>query len=362
MDLPEIFSEVPDFRLNRKKRHELGDILVLVICAVLSGADDFESIELYGKSKLSLLQSFLNLPNGIPSHDTINRVFRYMDKSKFGDCLVKWSKEILSSLESYQINIDGKVLRGTDKKGAKKSGICIVSAWATEQNLVLGQSKVDKKSNEKTAIPELLESLDLKNALVSIDAMGCNVKIANQIVAGGGDYLLALKKNNKDLHEEVADWLKRDRTDFDRYEKTDATGGRIERRRTTVCTDLDFLLEPKKFNNSRSIIQVESIRESNEEVTTDIRYYISSKVLSAKQFHEAVKNHWQIENNLHWMLDVVFKEDNNLTKKDNAPENLATVRKICLQLCYQNKDMSIPKMRKRAAWDDEYLLGLIQKF
>lgn len=186
MEWQKFFEEVPDFRLNRKQGHKLNDILMLSLCAVLSGADDFEEMHNYGKQKERFLRTFLELPNGIPSHDTINRVYNRLDKDKFGACLHRWSKELLDFMDYYQVNIDGKVLRATGKAGKKHAGICLVSAWAQSQRLVLGQKKVEGKSNEKTAIPDLIDSLDLQGALVSIDAIACSEKMAKSITDKGG--------------------------------------------------------------------------------------------------------------------------------------------------------------------------------
>lgn len=199
MNWQTFFQDVPDFRINRRKKHNLLDILVISVCAFVCGADDFEDIALYGTQKEPFLRTFLELPNGIPSHDTFNRVLKFLDKDAFADSLYRWSKEILSTLnEEYtQINIDGKVLRATAKSGHKKSGICLLSAWVSDYKLILGQQKVDSKSNEKTAVPDLLKSLDLKDSIVTIDAIACDIKNADIITSKQGHYILALKNNNR---------------------------------------------------------------------------------------------------------------------------------------------------------------------
>lgn len=197
MEWEKFFEEVPDFRLDRMKLHKLRDIPMLSLCAVLSGAEDFEDMENYGRQKEDFLRQFLELANGIPSHDTINRVYNRLDKDKFAESLYRWSREILDFMEYYQLNIDGKVLRGTGQAGKKHPGICLVSPWAEDQRLVLGQKKADGESNEEPAIPELLEELDLWGALVNIDAIACTAKTAEIIIRKGGDYLLSLKKNQK---------------------------------------------------------------------------------------------------------------------------------------------------------------------
>lgn len=218
MEWDKFFEEVPDFRLDRRKLHKLSDILMLSHCAVLSGAEDFEDMENYGRQNESFLRQFLELPNGIPSHDTINRVFNRLDKDRFGQSLYRWSKELLDFMDYYQLNVDGKVLRGTGQAGKKHAGICLVSAWAEDQRLVPGQKKADEKSNEKTAIPELLEELDLQGALVSIDAIACSAKTAEIITRKGGHYMLSLKKNQKQLFEQVTEHMLRQKEALPRAE------------------------------------------------------------------------------------------------------------------------------------------------
>ncbi|MGL6140203.1 MAG: ISAs1 family transposase, partial [Planktothrix sp.] len=234
MEWQSFFSEVPDFRINRGKLHQLSDILMLSLCAVLRGAEDFEDIENYGKEKETFLCSFLELPNGIPSHDTIDRVFRYLDGEQFSASLTRWSREILDFMDFYQVNIDGKILRGTNPSGKKKGGLCLVSAWASAQGLSLGQLKTAEKSNEKTAIPALIASLDLQDALVSIDAIGTTAAVAGQLISKGADYILAVKKNQKTAFEQVEDWFAKHQASFEQDSWTDFGSGRIEKRLCSV--------------------------------------------------------------------------------------------------------------------------------
>lgn len=364
MNLGEIFKEVPDFRIAKKIKHYLNEILVIALCAVLSGAEDCEEIEEYGNQKLEFLSQFLELPNGIPSHDTFNRILRHLDSKAFVSCLTRWSSEIIASLgTSYQINIDGKVLRATGKKGKKTAALCLVSAWASEHHLSLGQVKVDKKSSEKTAIPPLLDELDIESALVSIDAMGCDRGIAAKIIFKKGDYLLALKKNQKSLYEEVSDWMNSRKLEFDKHESIDYSGGRIEKRTAYVCDNLDFIDELQNWKGCRSIIMIHSERTQKnkpEKTTIQTRFYISSAIGTAEYFNTAAKHHWGIENNLHWQLDVVFSEDRQRIRKDNGPDNFATLRKMALQLLVQNKGKSsLKKVRKRTAWNDLFLIEVL---
>ena len=334
---------------------------MLSLCAVLSGAEDFEDMETYGKQKESFLRQFLELPNGIPSHDTINRVFNRLDKEKFAECLYRWSRELLDFLDHYQVNIDGKVLRGTAQAGQKKSGICVVSAWAQEQRLVLGQRKVESKSNEKTAIPELLESLDLSGAVVSIDAIACTEKIAGQIKQKGGDYLLALKKNQKQLFEQVSEHMGKQKAALAKAEWVDFGSGRIEKRVCYVSEQLALLDDLASWPAVSRVVMVEASREKEGKREEQTRFYLSSLPATAAIFNQLIRNHWGIENNLHWLLDVVFKEDQSRTRKGNAPENMTTLRKIALQILNQNQDkQSIKSRRKIAAWNDKYLLNLLK--
>jgi predicted transposase YbfD/YdcC len=362
MEWQKFFEQVPDFRLNRKKRHKLSDILMLSLCAVISGADDFEEMQNYGKQKEAFLRTFLDLPNGIPSHDTINRVYNRLDKDKFADNLYKWSKELLDFMDYYQVNIDGKVLRATGEAGKKHAGICLVSAWAQSQRLVLGQRRVEGKSNEKRAIPDLIDSLELQGALVSIDAIGCSEKIATGITDKGGYYLLSLKKNQKSLYEQVSEYMLKHKESFARDQWVDFGSGRIENRTAYVCDKLELLDDLASWPSISRVVMVEARREKNGKVQQETRFYLSSLAAEAVTFNHVVRNHWGIENNLHWMLDVVFREDQSRTRTGNAPENLATLRKTVLQVLNQATDKeSIKSRRKMAGWDDNYLLMLLQK-
>jgi len=366
MKIVEIFEKVPDFRSKSFVTYLLSEILVISLCAVLSGAEDFEEIAEYAIQKEKFLKQFLDLANGVPSHDTFNRVFRNLDTKSFEAVLKKWSKEILDELESYQINIDGKVLRGTGKRGKKTAAICIVSAWASEECLSLGQVKVDKKSNEKTAIPEIIETVDIEGALVSIDAMGCHSSIANLIVDHKGDYLLALKKNQKGLYEEVHDWMKKHKDTMDCFVHTDYVGGRIEKRTTYVTHNLLYIDELADWQESKTIIMVEgerSFKNGIKKSTSQLRFYVSSAEERAEYFGWAVRNHWSIENKCHWYLDLVFNEDRQRVREGNAPENMATLRKMALQTLLQHKGKgSLKKARKKAAWNEKFLFEILCDF
>lgn len=355
------FSEVPDFRIERGKLHQLSDILMLSLCAVLSGAEDYEDIENYGKEKEVFLRTFLALPYGIPSHDTINRVFRHLDTAKFSESLTNWSREILDFMDYYQVNIDGKVLRGTNPSGKKKGGLCLVSAWASEQGLSLGQVKADEKSNEKTAIPALIASLDLKDAIVSIDAIATTAEVAAQLIAKEADYILALKKNQKTAFEQVEDLFSKHHSSFEQHHWDSFGSGRIEKRVCYVCSQIGLIDALSDWAGAKTLVMVESSREKNGQIQQEKRYYLSSRLASAETFNHLVRNHWSIENQLHWQLDVCFHEDQSRIRKDNAPENMATLRKIALQTLKQVQDkQSIKSRRKIAGWNDQYLLNILQ--
>lgn len=364
MNWPTFFQDVPDFRINRRKRHNLLDILVISVCACVCGADDFEDIALYGTQKESFLRTFLELPNGIPSHDTFNRVFKFLDKEAFAESLYRWSKEILSTLnEEYtQINIDGKVLRATAKSGHKKSGLCLLSAWVSDHQLILGQQKVDTKSNEKTAVPALLNSLDLKDSIVSIDAMACDVKNADLISSKQGHYILALKNNNKHIYQQVSERFAQVKTQLPKNEHIDFGSGRIETRTCYVENDLTLYDDLAHWKHLKSIVIVESKREIKDKISLETRFYLCDLALQPHEFNQYIRNHWSIENKLHWQLDVTFREDLQRTQTGNAPENLAIVRKLSLQVLNNAIDKeSIKSRRKLAGWNDNYLLQLLAK-
>jgi predicted transposase YbfD/YdcC len=363
MEWQTFFSGVEDFRLDRRKQHQFIDILVIALCAIVSGADDFEEIAAYGRRKESFLRGFLALPNGIPSHDTFNRVFKLMDQDAFAECLYRWSKELFSFLEDKlpQLNLDGKVLRGTAKAGAKKSGICIVSAWVAQQQLVLGQQTVAAKSNEKTAIPALIKSLEVKGALVSCDAAGCQVSNAALIMERQGDYLIAIKKDHKQAYEQLSDWMEQRKGSLPVDEWVDFGSGRIEERRCYVEQNVFLLDDLAAWPQLKSVVMVESQREKDGKLTREKRFYLSSLDASAAVFNRLVRSHWSIENRLHWRLDVIFQEDSSRTRKGNAPQNMATARKMALQLLTRVDDKeSMKNRRKIAGWDDNYLLDVLK--
>lgn len=360
------FADLPDPRIERTKRHQLIDILTISLCAVISGADTFEDIELYGKSKRAWLSTFLELPNGIPSHDTFNRVLARLDTKAFQECFIAWIASIAEVSGGELIALDGKTVRGSFDRASGKAAIHMVSAWATRNRLVLGQVKVSDKSNEITAIPELLRMLEISGCIVSIDAMGCQTKIAGQIVEQGADYVLGLKGNQESLHEVVQEVFddvdERDYAGvrYEYYETKEHGHGREERRRYWTLSANEWIDDIEMWAGLRTIVQVESERTVEGKTSREWRYYISSLGLEVKPIAEAIRNHWGIENSVHWILDVAFREDDSRVRS-RAGETLAVLRHIALNLLKREKTLkaSVRAKRNKCGWDDTYLLRVL---
>lgn len=366
--LPEHFAGLPDPRVERTKRHSLHDILVITICAVICGADDWVSIELFGKSKEGWFRSFLGLPHGIPSHDTLGRVFAALDPTAFAQCFASWVQSVANVTDGEVVAIDGKTLRRSFDRAAGKAAIHMVSAWATKNRLVLGQVKTDEKSNEITAIPKLLDVLALEGCIVTIDAMGCQKEIARKVTEKKADYIFGLKANQPTLHESVKAY-------FDEALKHDFAGvrhghsvdhfrghGRVERRETWCTNDLGWFEEKDQWPGLRSIAMVESTRQIDGKSSTERRYYVGSlKGTNAKHYAKAVRNHWGVENGLHWILDVAFREDESRIRKDHAPENMAMLRHVAVNLLKNEQTLKVGVKNKRlkAGWDEDYLLRVL---
>jgi predicted transposase YbfD/YdcC len=364
------FSELSDPRIERTKRHKLVDILVIGICAVICGADDYVAITDFGRAKEAWLRQYLEMPLGIPSHDTFWRVFGAIDPEQFQACFLSWVSAVSKLFPGEIVNIDGKKLRRSHDKAEGKAAIHMVSAWAAQNRLVLGQVKVDDKSNEITAIPELLRRLDLAGCLVTIDAMGCQTDIAQQIRRQQADYLLALKGNQSNLHEDVVllfDDL--EQSGFTAYtydvDKTvDKNHGRIEVRHCWTISDPDcirFLRGADRFCDLTTLVRVRSERYIGDTHTLETRHYLCSAPLSATAALAAVRTHWQIENALHWVLDIAFREDESRLRKDHGPQNFAILRHIALNALKQetSSKTGIKNKRLRAGWDDVYLLKVL---
>jgi predicted transposase YbfD/YdcC len=364
------FGKMRDPRIDRTKRHKLLDILIIAICGVICGADSWVDIEMYGKSKLEWLKTFLKLPNGIPSHDTFGRVFAALNPEEFENSFLEWVKAIHELTEGQVIAVDGKQLRGSKDIPEGKEAIYMVSAWATENQLVLGQRKVDDKSNEITAVPQLLKILDIHGCIVTLDAISTQTKIAKTIIDQGGDYILAVKENQGNLYEDMHDLFEEDRQyDFKdapySYAKTvNKDHGRIEIRQCWTISDPEYLAnirELKRWDGIQSLVMILSERRIGEEREIQDRYYITSLESNAEKILRAKRSYWGIENRLHWVLDIAFNEDHSRVRKDNAPQNFAILRHMALNLLKQDHSIKVGIKGKRlkCGWDTDYLLHIL---
>jgi len=361
------FTSLEDPRLERTRKHNLLDLIALTICAVIAGADSWVAVEHYGKAKQSWLQGFLQLPNGIPSHDTIGRFFAALCPEQFRACFASWVADVAECLGWKQIAIDGKTQRRSHDRSAGKAALHLISAWAVESHLILGQEAVDQKSNEITAIPKLLELLDLEGALVTIDAMGCQREIAEQIVQAKGDYLLTVKENQPTLYAEIerldAAALADDYAGVSHCSTEERSHGREELRACWVLTDIAALQERVEWPGLQSVIVVVRDRTVGEQNSCEKHYYISSRKMTAKKFLQGVRGHWGIENSLHWVLDVVFDEDRSRVRKDHGPDNFGLLRRIAISMLKAEQSPgSIQVKRLRAGWEDSFMERILLNF
>ena len=364
----EHFQTLEDPRIARTKRHNLLAILVIALCTLLTGGEGFQDMELFGKSKRAWLQTFLALPHGIPSHDTFGRVFARLNPERFQQCFLSWSQSVAQLTQGSLISLDGKTVKASLDRATAASPLHMLSAWCSDHGgLVLGQTKTETKSNEITAIPALLQLLAIKGCIVTIDAMGCQTAIAAQIRDQGGDYLLALKGNHKKAYAAVTQYFHqhiehqlawRHAENF--FDAFDDSHGRTVRRRVWAITDFPPLPALAKWPGLQSVIVVETIRAAypGASITSDYRVYISSLIRSAAVFVAMIRQHWDIENKLHWSLDVTFNEDRCRIRKDHAPENMAAARHIALNLLRQEHSHQISLRQKRllCGLDEHYLL------
>jgi len=366
------FGDVEDPRIERKKLHKLIDIMVIAICAAICGADTWEDVETFGKAKQKWFEGFLELPNGIPSHDTFNRVFNRLDPEQFQSCFMSWISAASKIISGQVVAIDGKVLRRSHDHGVGKAAIDMVSAWATANHLVLGQVKVDEKSNEITAIPRLLQALEVSGCIVTIDAMGCQTEIAEAIIKKDADYVLALKGNQDNFFEDVKllfdDLESSDYKAyaFDHHKTVNKGHGRIEIRECWTISDgevLRYLRGSARWMKLMTVSRIRSQRWVGDEKSCEDRYHIAS-ITGAKQVLSAVRSHWGIENELHWTLDIAFDEDRCRIRKEYGAENFAILRHIALNLLKQEKSCkrSIRGKRLLAGWDEAYLFKVLSGF
>jgi len=362
------FAEVKDPRMNRTKKHSLPDILAIAICAIICGANGWTQVSLFGRSKIKWFKTFLALPNGIPSHDTFGRVFAALAPQAFEACFMKWVADLATASSGRLVAIDGKTLRRSLDTANGKAAIHMVSAWCQENHMVLGQWATDAKSNEITAIPKLLKLLDLSGAVVTIDAAGCQKKIAKQIVDQGGEYLLQLKGNQGGLYAETMllfDQCLRDDCHGIAYTTAATTNGghgRIEQRQIWATSEVDWFAERSKWPNLRSLIRVQAKRTLNGKTSSEYHYYISSLPADTpSDLLARIRGHWGIENNLHWSLDVSFREDERRIRQGHAAENFSRLSRIALNLLKRETTckVGIKSKRLRCAWEHGYLLKVL---
>ena len=365
LSIPKYFRKLKDPRRAHRRLHRLQDIIVIALCGVIAGAQDWQEIETFGRKRLAWLKGFLPLPHGAPSHDTFERVFDRVNPQAFQACFRAWVQAVQEALAIKQVAIDGKTLRGSGS--AELGPLHLVSAWATAQRLSLGQVAVDAKSNEITAIPALLDLLDLGGAIVTIDAMGCQKAIAQKIIDRGGDYILTVKENQEHLRADIQQaFLQASERDFaglehDTYETRERGHGREEYRCYTVLHDTGGIRHADAWAGLTTIGLCYSQRIEQGVCSEELRCFIGSKKASAKVYGKALRNHWGIENALHWQLDVTFGEDHNRVSKRNAAENLALVRRLTLSLLQAHPaKLSIAKKRFAAALDPDFLEEILR--
>jgi predicted transposase YbfD/YdcC len=354
------FAGLNDPRVERNRLHEFDEIIFIAFAAIICGAETWNEIADFGRAKCAWLKTFLKLENGVPSHDTFNRVFGILNSAEFEAWFIKIVCRIAKRIKKEVIAVDGKSMRGTAKKG--KEMVHMVSAWANSNQLVLGQRKVYDKSNEITAIPELLKSIYLEDCVVTIDAMGCQKAIAQLIVENKADYILAVKGNQKELFEDIKDSFKI--LPIEEIDEEISLGhGRIEKRRCTVITDLSLITNSDEWVKLKSLIRIQSERTNKTTLATEKqeRYYISSLTQPAKTFNSNIRSHWGIENSLHWKLDVSFGEDKSRKREGNAAENYSIMNRLALNLLKSDKTStrSIKGKRLRAGWDLDYLKQIL---
>lgn len=362
MNLLEKLSSIEDFRITNKCQHKLSDILLIGLLTYLSNGEDYEDMVLFAESHYDFVKQYCSLANGIPSHDTFNRVFKHLHPSILHELLNAYGKEVLSILSEKQICIDGKKLKGVSPSSKGNQGFYIVNAWVAENGLCIGQEKVEDKSNEITAIPKIISQLDIENAVVSIDAIGCQRNITSQIIEQKGDYLLSVKNNQTDLYNEISGGFKAVKS-IDFSEQWEYQNNRFETRKCSIIKASSVMLPDilSQWKGLKTLIKIESERIVEEQKQVQVRYYISSEDFEKANYYNAlVRGHWSIENQLHWHLDVTFREDKCRVRKGFAPENLSSLRKLALQIIKSHKDnLSLKKRRVKAAYSNKYLEKLI---
>jgi len=364
-NLKDCFAALPDPRSGPAQQHELLDILLIAVCALLCGADSFTEIAEFGRCQVDWLRTWLQLPNGIPSHDTFNRVFGLIDPTQFMDCFICWTQGLRTAVAGEVVAVDGKTLRGS--RTHDRGPVHLVNVWATQNRLVLGQLKVADHSNEITALPPLLRALELAGCVVTVDAIGCQKQVAQEIHEADADYVLALKGNQATLHGEVKTFLDDAHTRgfagvaHQTLARVEKEHGRHETRRYWITETIDWCADRAQWEGWRSVGMVESVRDVRGQMTTERRYYLSSLPADATRFAAAVRGHWEIENCVHWVLDVQLGEDRCAVRQQHAAQNLSALRVLCLNLLRQDRQRKcgIRTKQKAASWDHTYLQSLL---
>lgn len=365
-NIEQYFGGMSDPRRGQNVQHKLVDIITIAICGIVCGADNWVDIEMFGQAKVEWLSSFLALKHGIPSHDTFGRVFRALNAAEFEASFADWTRAICELSAGTILSVDGKQMRRSKDGLLGQDGIYIVSVWAGENNLVLAQDKVDDHTNEITAIPKLLKLLDISDSVVTIDGIGCQTEIVNTIVAQDADYVIAVKANQDTLFEDVQAAFGPTTREFaPAYHKTVEKGhGRIEIRECWVChlpDILDFIADYKVWSGLRCLVKIVAERRLPDKIERDTRFFISSLEADPARLLSIIRSHWQIENQVHWVLDIAFRQDENRARKDNAPNNLAVLQHIALNLLKQDKSLKVgvKAKRLRAGWDHSFLLKIL---
>lgn len=371
VSLAEVFSELDDPRVVGRCDHKLVEIIIIAVCAVLTGAESWVEIETFATMKESWLRSLLELPGGIPSHDTFGRVFAALDAEAFQSCFVRWVEGVFKVTGGQVVAIDGKTLRGSQDTYLGKKAIHMVSAWASANGIVLGQRKVDDKSNEITAIPELLQALDVAGCIVTIDAMGCQTKIAQTIRDEKADYVLRVKDNQAHLHQDLQDWFEyADEVQFANmnstyHETVNKAHGRVEIRRCWAMTDpvaFEYISHYDNWADLHSLVRIQRERRIGTEIHQETAYYISSLPNDAVRILAATRAHWAVENSFHWVLDVIFHEDDSRIRVGDSPQNMALLRHFTLNILKADKSKgSLRQKRYKAALDDAFLFSLLSQ-
>jgi predicted transposase YbfD/YdcC len=354
------FAGLQDPRTGNAGRHDLLEMLMIALCTVLCGGEDCTDMAEFAATKLEFLRGFLKLEHGAPSHDTFSRLFRLLDPEQFGDGFQRFMARFAEACQGV-VAIDGKVLRRSFDKASGKSPLHMVSAWGCEQRLVLGQIATDAKSNEITAVPKLLRMLSLEGSIVTVDALNCQREIAQQVIEQKGDYVMALKGNQGTLHDDVRTFLDDPQSTLSISAGTvDGDHGRIETRTAVVSSDVSWLQETHRWPGLAAVGKVIRVREAADKTTAETAYYLLSTTMTPERFGEVVRSHWAIENRLHWCLDVTMNEDQMRSRKDHAPQNLAILRHMALNLVRRETSKgSLRKKLRRAAWSDSFLATVL---